>query len=75
MNNQTKRLYDYLNQGNKIDPLTSWTELGIYRLASRITDLKDAEIKIGKGWKTVINRFGDKIKVREYWIEDEIKSN
>lgn len=70
LNKQTQRVYEYLAAGNKIDPLKSWQEVGVYRLASRITDLKQAGHNIGKGWKTVKNRFGDDVKVREYWLVD-----
>ena len=38
--NQNKRLLNYLEQGNKINPLKAWNELGIYRLASRVCDLR-----------------------------------
>ena len=68
---QNERLLVYLQAGNVIDPLQSWQNLGIYRLAARIHDLKSAGAKINKAWVTVFNRFGEKIKVRAYWIQKE----
>lgn len=64
---QNERLVDYLANGNRIDPLTSWTELGIYRLSARVNEISK-EIQVKRGWKTVVNQFGDKVKVREYWL-------
>ena len=64
---QNERLVEYLCEGNRINPLISWTELGIYRLAARINEISK-ELKINRGWVKVTNRYGEKIKVREYWI-------
>ena len=61
---QSERLKNYLEAGKKINQLTCWKELGIYRLAARINELKD-QINIQRGWLEVVNRHGEKTKVRE----------
>lgn len=62
---QEQRLLEWL-QHSPIDPLTAWTELGIYRVAARINNLRDNGHNIRTGKKTVISRFGDKARVANY---------
>ena len=56
-----------MNTGKKINPLTSWRELGIYRLSARINEIAKT-IEVQRGWKEVTNKHGETVKVREYWI-------
>ena len=65
---QKKRLLTYLEQGNKINPLKAWQELGIYRLASRICDLRKEGNEIKDEWLEVPNRFGEFVRVKEYYL-------
>ena len=64
---QNERLKIWLKSGKKISPLTAWKDLGIYRLAARISDIQD-QVEIKRGWLTVANQYGEKVKVREYWV-------
>jgi len=63
-----QRLLAFLDAGNTINPLVSWRELGIYRLAARVHDLKRDGWEIHSRMKSEQNRFGEKIQVAEYWI-------
>tara|TARA_Y100001937_G_scaffold11497_1_gene14198 strand:- start:32 stop:235 length:204 start_codon:yes stop_codon:yes gene_type:complete len=65
---QKKRLLTYLEQGNKINPLKAWQELGIYRLASRICDLRKEGNEIKDEWLEVPNRFGEFVRVKQYYL-------
>lgn len=65
---QTERLYDYLITHKSINPLQSWAELGIYRLSARIHDL-NKDHRIEREMVTVTNKYGESIKVAEYWLE------
>ena len=65
---QKQRLLTYLEQGNKINPLKAWQELGIYRLASRICDLRKDGNEIKDEWLEVPNRFGEFVRVKEYYL-------
>ena len=38
--NQQERLTEYLEKHGKIDPLKAWTQLGIYRLADTVFNLR-----------------------------------
>jgi hypothetical protein len=66
---QNARLLDYLREGRSIDPLTSWTQLGIYRLGARVFDLRQAGYNIVSSRKAVRNRFGESISVASYKLE------
>lgn len=64
---QNERLLDYLENGYRVNPLTAWKELGIYRLAARIADIQGL-IDIKRDWLEVKNQFGELVRVREYWV-------
>lgn len=66
--NQNKRLLNYLEQGETINPLKAWNELGIYRLASRVCDLRKQGIKVKDRWLDVSNRYGESIRVKQYYL-------
>jgi hypothetical protein len=66
--NQNKRLLTYLEQGQTINPLKAWNELGIYRLASRVCDLRKQGIEIKDRWLDVPNRYGEFVKVKQYYL-------
>jgi hypothetical protein len=51
--------------------MTAWSELGIYRLASRINDLRKAGHKIKTKKVEVVNRWGESSYIAEYSLELE----
>ncbi len=65
---QKQRLLVYLEQGNKINPLKAWQELGIYRLASRICDLRKEGNEVKDEWLEVPNRYGEFVRVKQYYL-------
>lgn len=65
---QKQRLLAYLEQGNKINPLKAWQELGIYRLASRICDLRKEGNEVKDEWLEVPNRYGEFVRVKQYFL-------
>jgi hypothetical protein len=66
---QTERLLNHFKTHSTIDPLQALREYGIFRLASRIKDMK----KLGYAFKTekmaVLNQFGERCRVACYEIE------
>lgn len=65
---QTDELFDYLNHNEGITQLEALRELGIMRLASRISDLKTRGVCIKKEMVTVTARNGRKASVARYSI-------
>ena len=70
---QTEKVYDYLVNHESITQFDAFFELGVMRLASRISDLKRAGFLITKKMKTVIARDGSKVKVAEYSLVKNIQ--
>jgi len=66
--NQKTRLLNYLEEGKSVNPLKAWNELGIYRLASRICDLRKEGIKVKDVWLDVSNKYGEFVKVKQYYL-------
>jgi len=68
---QNERVYDHLLAVGPIRPMTALNDLGIYRLASRINDLRKAGHKIKTKKIEVVNRWGESSYVAEYSLELE----
>lgn len=60
-----KHLKDY----GSIEPLEALGDYGIYRLASRISELRDAGYKITTEKVQKLNRFGKKIQFAKYILQ------
>lgn len=74
MNKQTQaeRVLDYMQHFGSITPLEAMRDLGIMRLASRITDLRRAGYAIVREMVEVINRYGQKTRVARYSLSAEV---
>lgn len=68
---QNDRILDHLQTVGTIRPMTAWNDLGIYRLASRINDLRKAGHKIKTRKVEVVNRWGEACYIAEYSLETE----
>ena len=68
MNTQNTRLLGYLKKHGNITQLEALSELGIFRLASRINDLKNKGHNITGQMVDVENRFGEKVKIKRYFL-------
>ena len=68
---QAERIMNHLKEHGSITQLEAMEIYGIYRLASRISDLRKEGVKIkketAKGW----NRYGEKIAFARYSLEDD----
>ena len=66
---QCERLLDYLKSNGSVEPLEAWEELGIYRLSSRICDLRQDGHSISSGRTTAYNSYGEEVKFARYTLE------
>lgn len=68
---QEQRILEWLETGEPITQYDALRELGCMRLASRISDLKRDGYPVKVRTKTVKNRYGEKVSIAEYYMEEE----
>ena len=66
---QKKRLMAFFKTGQKITSLEALNDLGIYRLSARMSELENIGVPISRERLQVINRYGEQIRIKRYWIE------
>lgn len=65
---QKKRVLTYLKEGKKLTRLNAWEELDIIEAPARISELRLEGHKIKSDMKTVINRYGEPVRIAEWSI-------
>lgn len=68
---QSERILDYLRNHDGITQFEALQELGIMRLASRVSDLRKHGYAIESKMVTVKNRYGEKCSVKRYSLKEE----
>ena len=63
---QNERILAYIAEFGSITQLEALQDLGIMRLASRISDLKKQGYSIASDIETVKNKFGEKCHIKRY---------
>ena len=72
---QKARLMNYFKTGKKITSLEALTELGIYRLSARLSELESSGIPISREGTKVVNRYGEEVYIKRYWVEPYRKAS
>lgn len=65
---QCERIVRYMNEFGCITPLDALSDLGVMRLASRISDLRKAGVPIKKEMVSAKNRYGETVHFARYQI-------
>jgi hypothetical protein len=63
---QNERILEYMEKFGSITQLQALSDLGVMRLASRISDLRRLGYPIVSEIETVTNRFGEKVHIKRY---------
>jgi hypothetical protein len=63
---QNQRILDYIDEFGSITQLDALRDLGVMRLASRISDLKRLGYPIVSTIETVNNRYEEKCRIKRY---------
>ena len=63
---QAERVLDYIEQFGSITQLEALQDLGVMRLASRISDLKKLGYPIASDVEAVKNRYGENCYIKRY---------
>ena len=71
---QCEMIKEYINEYGSISALEALRDLGVYRLASRIADLKKQGHKIKSEMVSVATRNGGRTHIARYsWADDNVK--
>ena len=68
---QSQRVLEYILQFGSITQLDALSDLGVMRLASRISDLRGQGYNIVSKSEAVKNRFGETCHIKRYSLEVE----
>lgn len=66
---QNEKIISYINQFGSITQLEALQDLGVMRLASRISDLRSLGYPITSSVETVRNRYGEKCHIKRYSLQ------
>ena len=66
LSTQCQRILRWFAVYEAINPIAALSELGIMRLAARISDLEKAVYKFSHEMVDHVNRFGEKVRFMEY---------
>lgn len=66
---QNERILSYINQFGSITQLDALQDLGVMRLASRISDLRSLGYPIISTVEPVKNRYGEKCHIKRYSLQ------
>ena len=67
---QAQRVIDYIREFGSITQFEALRDLGVMRLASRISELRKDGYAITSEMHAVKNRFGETCKVKRYSLEE-----
>jgi len=70
MATQRERILKYMQDFGSINPQQAMADLGVFRLAARISDLKRDGHKIRRRMATGRNRYDEKVTFAEYYMEE-----
>ena len=67
--NQRDRIIEYMNTHGSITPMEAFTELGITKLSTRISEMTRDGIPISRQMVKGKNRYNEDVKFMEYRID------
>lgn len=65
---QNEKILAYLKSGVRITQAEAFQMFGVARLASRINDLRNMGVNIGRVLHHTKNRYGEPVKVAAYYL-------
>ena len=65
-----ERVLNYMKDFGYITTFEAFTELGCTRLSEYIRQIR-IDIDINDEWVHTINRYGEKVQYKKYWIKEQ----
>ena len=72
---QAKKIIEYINRFGSITPMEAFMDLGITKLATRISELRKEGMEFKKEYLKSKNRFGEDVYYMRYSLPEEGESN
>ena len=69
---QAERILEYIEEFGSITQMDALRDLGVMRLASRISDLKKKGVPIKSDVEAVKNRYGETCHIKRYSLGGEV---
>lgn len=63
---QAERIIEYINEFGSITPMEAFQDLGITKLATRISEMRKAGIEFNKDYVKSKNRYGEPVMYMRY---------
>lgn len=71
---QCQRIKNYIDRFGSITPMEAFTDLGITKLATRVSEMRKEGIEFKKERISAKNRFGESVSFMKYsWPDEEEK--
>lgn len=67
---QSERIIDYINRFGSISPMEAFIDLGITKLATRVSEMSSEGIEFVKKYEESTNRFGEKVHYMRYSLKE-----
>ena len=70
--NQHERIMWYIKEFGSISPMEAYGDLGITKLATRISEMRADGMEFDQRIEKKKNRYGDKVHYMRYWFKGEM---
>lgn len=71
MMNQTDAIYSYMKKYGSIEPIQALRDLGVFRLAARINDLRRKGVRVKDEWIETTSRVtGQPVRFKKYKVAE-----
>lgn len=64
-----ERIVNYMREFGSITTFNAFIDLGCSRLSEYIRQIRK-EYRVNDEWETTVNRYGEKVKYKRYWLEE-----
>ena len=65
---QHEKIANYIKRFGSITPMDAFADLGITKLATRISEMRRMGIEIRDEWTRTKNRFGERVEYKRYYF-------
>ena len=69
--NQREQIYDYIVVFGSITPMDAFTDLGITKLATRVSEMREEGVDIIGEWESTKNRYGKTVRYMRYRLGEQ----